>query len=243
MDKFQIIDIHTHILPSVDDGSANMEETIRMLRIAKEQGINTILATPHYGAGFKEKSVTELMDIKCKVEEEAKRINTDLRIYMGNEIYYRTSSLKDVMERRALTLADSRYVLIEFSVDVNYKTLYQGLREFILAGFAPILAHVERYVCLTEDEYRIEEIIELGVYIQMNASSLIGSILSKSLGRHKRYIKNRWIHLIATDCHNASSRSPYIEKALQTIIKLTDIEYARELFYINPGKILENKYI
>lgn len=243
MDKFQIIDIHTHILPRVDDGSASMEETLQMIRIGKEQGINTIFATPHYGAGFQEKSVTELQDIKCMVEEEVRGIEASFRIYLGNEIYYRTSSLKDVMEGKALTLADSRYVLIEFSMEVNYKTLYQGLREFILAGYAPILAHVERYACLSEDEYRIEELIELGVYIQMNASSLTGNILSRSLSRHKRFIKNKWIHIIATDCHNATFRAPYTKKALQTIIKLTDIDYARELFYINPGKILENKYI
>lgn len=243
MDKFELIDIHTHILPQVDDGSVSMEETIKMLRIAKEQGIKTIIATPHYGSGYKEKSIEELKNIKIKVEEEAVAIDSGFRFYMGNEIYYTESSLTDVTQGKALTLAESRYVLIEFSVGVNYKTLYQGLRQFIHGGYAPVLAHVERYGCLMEEESRIEELIELGAYIQMNGSSLSGSFFSKSLARHKRLIKNRWIHIIATDCHDSISRGPHLEQAVQAVIKLTDIEYAKEIFCINPGKILENRYI
>jgi protein-tyrosine phosphatase len=243
MDKLEIIDIHTHILPQVDDGSSDMEETIKMLKLSVQQGIKTIIATPHYGLGYKEKSVQELQNIKIRVEEEAAAIDLDVRIYMGNEIYYTESSVNDVIQGKALTLADSRYVLIEFSVGINYKTLYQGLRQFIHGGYAPILAHVERYQCLMEDEERIEELIELGVYIQMNGSSLSGSFFSKSLARHKRLIKNRWIHMIATDCHDSVTRAPILEQAVQAVIKLTNMEYAKEIFCINPGKILENKYI
>jgi protein-tyrosine phosphatase len=243
MDNYKLIDMHTHILPQVDDGASSMEDTMQMLKMAKEQGIRTIIATPHYGADMKEKSTIELKEIISKVQIEAAVIDPDMKLLMGNELYYSDSSLEEVKAGKALTLAGSRYVLIEFSVAVKYKTIYQGLRQFTLAGYAPVLAHVERYRCLMEEESRILELIELGVYIQMNSSSLEGSLFSKSLAQHKRLIKNRWVHMIATDCHNSTSRAPLLHKAFQTVVKLTDLDYAKELFCLNPGKILENKYI
>lgn len=243
MDKLDIIDIHSHILPEVDDGSSNMEETMQMLRMAREQGIKTMIATPHCGAGYNECSVLELKERKQRVEEQLSDAALDIQLYLGHELYYRETLLREVMEGKALTLAESRYVLVEFALEIKYKSLYQGMREFILAGYAPVIAHVERYRCLTEQEERIEELIELGCYIQMNSSSLLGSMFSKRLAQHKRFIKNRWIHFIGTDCHNSKSRAPIMERALETVIKLTDIEYASEIFYKNQAKILENKYI
>lgn len=243
MDEQRFMDIHTHILPGVDDGSPSMEVTGQMLKQAKEQGIRRIIATPHYGIGKGEKSPEELQETLKRVQKEADDMDSGIRLYLGNELYYRDAILEEVIKGKALTLAGSRYALIEFSVGVKYNTLYQGLRDFTLAGYAPILAHVERYRCLMEEEERIEEIRELGVYIQMNGSSLLGSFLNKSTMQHRRLLKNRLIHFIATDCHNNEARAPLMEKAFQTVVKLTEYQYARELFWDNPCKILENKYI
>ncbi len=243
MDTIRLMDIHTHLLPKVDDGASDMEETVRMLEMAKGQGIRTIIATPHFGLGSLDKSVEELIECKEKVQQKAAAIDPDIKIYLGNELYYRESVLEEVLRGNALTLAGSRYVLIEFSVRVDYKSLYQGLNKFILAGYAPILAHVERYRCLMEEEVRIDEIRELGVYIQMNGSSLLGNFLDKRVRLHRRLLKERLLHFVATDCHNTSTRAPNLEKAFHTVVKLTDWEYAVELFYDNPLKIIENKYI
>lgn len=243
MNNIQFMDIHTHLLPGVDDGASDMEETVQMLKLAKDQGIRTIIATPHYGLGSQEKSVEELLECKERVQQKAASIDPGIKIYLGNELYYRDSALEEVITGNALTMAESRYVLIEFSVRVDYKSLYQGLNKFIMAGYAPILAHVERYRCLMEKDGRVEEIRELGVYIQMNGSSLLGNFLDKSVRQHRRLLKERMLHFIATDCHNTSTRAPNLEKAFQTVVKLTDWEYAVELFYDNPLKIIENKYI
>lgn len=243
MDTIKLMDIHTHLLPEVDDGAADMEETVLMLNLAKDQEIRTIIATPHFGLGSKEKSTEELRECMERVQQEATSIDPAIKIYLGNELYYRESVLEEVIKGNALTLAGSRYVLIEFSIRVDYKSLYQGLNKFILAGYAPILAHVERYRCLMEEESRIDEIRELGVYIQMNGSSLLGNFFDKSVRQHRRLLKNRLLHFIASDCHNTSTRAPNLVKAFETVVKLTDWEYAVELFYDNPLKILENKYI
>lgn len=243
MDNIQFMDIHTHLLPAVDDGASDMDETVQMLKLAKNQGIRTIIATPHFGLGSQEKSAEELLECKERVQQKAASIDPDIKIYLGNELYYRESVLEEVIRGNALTMAGSRYVLIEFSVRVDYKSLYQGLNKFIMAGYAPILAHVERYRCLMEKDGRVEEIRELGVYIQMNSSSLLGNFLDKSVRQHRRLLKDRLLHFIATDCHNTSTRAPNLEKAFQTVVKLTDWEYAVELFYDNPLKIIENKYI
>lgn len=237
------MDIHTHILPEVDDGASTMEVTRKMLLQAKEQGIKTIIATPHYGTGKREKNPLQLKEVLGQVQKEADELSAGIKLYLGNELYYREAILEAVVRGEALTLAESRYVLIEFSVGVKYNTLYQGLREFVLAGYAPILAHVERYQCLMEDEELIQEIRELGVYIQMNADSLLGSFLNKRTAQHRRLIKNQLIHFIATDCHNNDTRAPKMQKAYQIVEKLTDPQYTKELFLANPGKIIENKYL
>lgn len=241
MKEIKFADIHAHILPGVDDGAANMEETRRMLAIARDQGIDTIIATPHYGFPGLQKGRKELWEILERVQEEARHIDREFRIYLGNELYYRDSLPEELMAGQALTLAESRYVLTEYSTGVNYRTLYNGLRNLILAGYAPILAHVERYECLDRD--RVKEIRELGAYIQMNSSTLLESIFQRRGMFYRKLLKNKLLHFIATDCHNVALRPPLMQQAFQMTVKLAGEAYAREVFWENQNKILENQYL
>jgi protein-tyrosine phosphatase len=237
-----LIDVHSHILPGVDDGPSNMEETILMLSGAAKQGIRTIITTPHYAVGANNKSVDELVYIRNKVQEEAFQINSELKIYSGNELYYSESILEELKSGRALTLADSRYVLVEFSVRESYKRIYHGLQEFVLAGYIPILAHVERYQCLMRKEFLIKDLIEAGAYIQMNSSSLVGGIFHSEAAYYRKLVAGGYIHLIGTDCHDAKIRIPQMEDAIKAMKKCEE-GFLHKLLIENPGKILENKYI
>lgn len=237
------IDVHSHILPNVDDGPRSMDDTIEMLKIGHQQGIRTIIATPHYACGSKNKSVEDLQTIRDQVQAEAHKINEDYRILLGHELYYSESIVEALKSQQALTLAGSRYGLVEFSVTESYKIIYQGLKEFIMAGYAPILAHTERYHCLRKREDLIQELIQLGAYIQMNSSSLKGGLFNSEASYNRRLLRNGMVHLIGSDSHNTSTRKPLMDEVIDVLYKKIDNNLLDQILIDNPNTILGNKYI
>ena len=239
----KFIDIHTHILPEVDDGSSSMEETIKMLQIAQEQQIETIIATPHYIPGGRNLPVNVLRERLEQVQAEAIKINPAMKLFLGNEIYYADSVTEDLKSGKVLTLADSRYVLVEFSTKDTDQHIYRALSGLIRSGYIPILAHVERYRCFYKKEYLIHDLIEAGCYIQMNSTSLIGGFLDREAAYHRSLMEQGLIHLIGSDCHDEKVRIPYMIKTAQMMIKKYDESLVNKILFTNPLKVLENKYI
>lgn len=229
-------DIHSHILPGVDDGAKNMEETLAMLRTAKKQGIRTIIATPHYKVGQHKKTAEELEQIKEMVQLEADEAGLDMEILLGNELYYNRELCERLDKGLALTLADTRYVLVEFSVFSDYTELYQGLRNLIQGGYIPILAHMERYECLRKDKDKIKELISLGIYMQMN---------TESLKRHanKKLVKEGYIHFFGSDSHNTDNRKPNMQDGINELGKSVSREQLEQILVGNPKKLREDKYL
>ncbi len=233
-------DIHTHLLPGVDDGSATMEETISMVKIALSQGIKTIIATPHYAVGRRNRSVEELQKLREKVEQEAKKLDENVRILLGNELYYSDSIDQELNEKRALTLAGTRYVLVEFSFGENYRSIYRGMDKLIHSGYIPILAHVERYSHLYKRDELISELIKMGCYIQMNCNSLMGSILNGRAYYNRKLIDSGMVHFLGSDCHDHRIRVPYMKKTVQMLKKKCDKDIVHQIVYENPCVFLEN---
>lgn len=237
------IDIHTHILPGVDDGSGSMEETIKMLELAHEQNIETIIATPHYAVGARNASVEKLMSIREQVQMEASKIHKDMRILLGNELYYSDSVLESLKAKEALTLADSRYVLVEFSTRDAYNTMYKGLGNLIRSGYIPIIAHIERYRCLEKKEYLIGELMELGCYIQMNGDSLQGGFFDSEAKYNRKLVNQGLVQFIGSDCHDLKLRVPSLNLAYEILQKRCEEGLLYQIFHKNPSCILENTYI
>ncbi|WMJ85809.1 CpsB/CapC family capsule biosynthesis tyrosine phosphatase [Anaerocolumna sp. MB42-C2] len=239
----EFIDIHTHILPGVDDGAENLVQTIEMLQQAKQQGIKTIIATPHYTCGGRNKPATTLLELQEQVQMEAARHDIEIQILPGNELYYSDGILKALETGEALTLAASRYVLVEFSPSEAYQTLYRGLGQLILAGYVPILAHVERYLCLNKKEERIKDVINLGACIQMNGASLLGGFFNREAAYNKKLVRAGLVHFIASDCHNTGHRPPLMKDIYKNLEKSFDASLLQRIFLENPMKILDDKYI
>ena len=237
------VDLHSHILPGVDDGSQDMQETLRMLKLAYDEGIRTIIATPHYEAGAKHVTPEQLSRIRDQVQAEAEKIDQNMKILLGNEIYYSESVPEAIRSGMALTLAGSRYVLIEFSPKETFKNIYRGLGELVRAGYLPILAHMERYRCLYKEEDKVLELINLGCYLQMNVSSLCGGILDTESAYCRKLVKQGLIHFLGSDCHDDKVRIPSMLRAMERLKKKCDEEVLERLFYEHPFKVLENTYI
>lgn len=239
----EFIDIHTHILPDVDDGSKDMEQTVQMLLYAKQQGIKTIIATPHYVCGSGNQPAPVLSELLGKIQEEADRLNTKIQIFPGNELYYSSSILKALKAGEAFSLAGSRYILVEFLPGEFYQTIYRGLGQLIMGGYVPILAHVERYLCLRKKEERIGDIINLGACIQMNSQSLLGGFFNREAVYNKKLVKEGLVHFISSDCHNTGQRAPQLKETYKLLEKSIDTRLLYQIFLENPMKILEDKYI
>lgn len=237
-----MIDIHSHILPGVDDGARNMQETIEMLRAAYEEGIRIMIATPHYDNRHKQ-SFSKLEEKLELVRQAAWEMDSDFNIYMGNEIYYEEGIQEVLREKKAFTLAGGRYVLIEFSTSESYKVMYQGMKEFILEGFIPIIAHIERYDCLWKRTERIKDLVDLGCYMQINAASLIGGFFDLQAVYCRKLAENGLIHFIASDCHNTKSRKPIMKTSLSGLKKTMSAAQIQNLVLNNAYKVIENKYI
>lgn len=212
--KVSFLDIHCHILPGIDDGSESMEETIETLRLASEQGITGMIATPHFYPEHWTPDPQKVLQVLKQVQEQCRRENIEMSLYPGHECYYH-EELADRLDRKeVLTLAKSRYVLVEFSTQVAWQYLSNSLRKLQNRGYRPILAHFERYACL-EDEARLKELHEDGNLLQINLSRLEAKEFLWKKDRWKTLVRKGLVDFAATDCHGMHFRPPYVADSLK----------------------------
>ncbi|MBO4267659.1 MAG: capsular biosynthesis protein [Lachnospiraceae bacterium] len=238
-----ITDIHCHIIPGVDDGARDMEQSIRMLHIMHDEGIRSVIATYHYHPGHMEAdadTVRKRFDRLCELAASDDKIS-DMKLFPGCEVYYYPSIIEWLDEGRILTLAGSDYVLLEFSYTIDKRQMEEAVVSVRNAGYIPVIAHVERYSSLTTDHGGIDDLITRGAYIQVNAEALYSGFRTKSFV--KRLLKEEKVHFIATDAHDTSSRAPLIDRAAGYVEKKYTEEYCNRIFTVNPAKIIRNEYI
>lgn len=233
----ELIDIHAHILPGVDDGSRGMEESETMLSMAYCQGIRRIIATPHYSRRRGSGGLAELAD---RLNARAQAIYGDFEILPGHETYYYEGLAEALKSGQALTLAGSRYVLVEFDPGVSYRQLYQGVRKLIMARYVPVLAHMERYLCL-RDEGNFRELTQCDCRMQMNYDSLAGPFWDPGVRWCRKKVEGGCIHLLATDMHRVDYRKPDLEKPMAWLQKHVGERRLRAMVWDNPLAIMKNE--
>ena len=237
------LDIHCHILPGLDDGSKSMKETMKILKMARRQNIISAIATPHYSPHYRNDNPEEIKELCRLTEKQAQEVvDPEFRIYPGQEIFFSDEVLEKLKRGELLTLAESDYVLIEFMPDVPYSNLQRAVRNLTMERYLPILAHIERYDVLREDG-RVEELTELGAYMQMNYRHIGGKWYSDTARWCRKMLKESRIHFLATDSHDMRTRYPATTDAELWVQKHLDKEYIRNLFYKNAKKILINQKI
>ena len=234
----EITDIHCHILPGIDDGARTEEESLKMLKLAYDQGICRLFATSHGSRQFPSSRPDVILE-KCReLEKRAKaEIDPEIRIYPGQEILYSDSVPERLEKGELLSLAGSPYVLLEFFPAVSFATIYRAVRECGTLAFYPILAHIERYEALRE-EGRIEELTEAGAYMQMNYRVIGGRWYEPSVRWCRSMLKKQRIHFLGTDMHNTGARAPEIKNAMKWLEKNLDEAYLEEICRENAEYIL-----
>lgn len=230
------IDIHAHILPGVDDGAEDWKTAVRMLEMSYEQGVRCIIATPHYSSRQKLERVRE---VHRQLDEAAREISGNFHIKLGQEIMYFEGLPSCLEAGEALTLAGSRYVLVEFRPDDNYGKISRAVHQLVQSSYFPVIAHAERYRCLRDSE-KMAEMVKDGAYIQMNAGSLEGGLLDRKASWCRKEVLKGQVHFLATDMHGTGRRPPNLEHAVSWAVKQGGLRLARRLMSHNQMHILED---
>ncbi len=237
------VDIHCHIVPHIDDGARSSTQALRMIDIAYKNGIRAMIATPHYEVGKYDNNIDEIQKQFSKIKDLALKKYRDFKLYLGNEIFYSYGVVNNLEEGKIFTLADSKYVLVEFSPNDKYKYISESLYELVNNGYIPVLAHAERYEEVMEDIDNVERLVDVGVYIQINAHTIAGKYGHGIRRRVMKMIKNDLVHFIGTDTHSDGHRSPDLEECIKYLNKKTDEETVVRLLSTNPQKIIAKEYI
>lgn len=236
-----MIDIHSHIIPGIDDGSKNIDITIEMLKNAANDGISSIVATPHFCFDYGKATITEVKQYVEKLNLLVQKENINIKIFSGQEVYFYEGMIADYKNGITGTINDSRYMLIEFPMDKFPENAFDVLYELKIKNIVPIIAHVERYRYIVDDPSFINRMIDEEYLFQLNAGSIEGKFGSSIQKTAEMLLENGIYSFIGSDAHGVGRRCTGLKTALD-ICKDID-ENSVEIFLVNSEKLLDNKEI
>ena len=228
-----MIDIHCHILPGIDDGPQNLATSLAMAKMAEQDGIRSLIATPHTD-GIRvdqDRVAAAVHDLNFALQGQ----NLALAVYPGFELPYHHAAELAATH----TLANNgRHVLIELPPMHLPKGVLNTFYSLLAAGLVPVLAHPERNGEVLMNPDLLKEMVENGILLQITATSVTGE-LGPDVQRCAHYLlKQGWVHFLATDSHSPTFREPVLTKAVKIVSRLVGPENARALVEQNPRQIL-----
>jgi len=237
-----MIDIHSHILPGVDDGAQIEADSIEMASAAVEQGIHTIIATPHHRNGKYENSrenIEKQVDILNGLFE-SKAI--PLTVLAGQEVRINGDMIEDIENGELLSLHHTKYLFVEFPSGHIPRYAKQMLFDIQVAGYTPIIVHPERNRELMEHPERLYEIVRKGALTQVTAASVVGKFGKKIQKFTHQLIEADLTHFIASDAHNTTTRGFCMQDAFEMVKE----QYGAESYYTfleNSELLIDNQNV
>lgn len=236
-----MIDIHTHLIPNVDDGSKNIETTFEIFNEAQQAGFTDIILSSHYITNYYENDKNELVFWKDSLQKILDQKNINLQLHSGMEIYISEEIEELIKKEKLLTLAKSKYILMELPMNtmINYLDYIIYFLENI--GLKLIIAHPERYAYVQENPTLVEKYIQKGCLVQCNFGSILGNYGKHAKNTIKYLLKKNLVHFIASDCHNKGGIYLQVPEALKKIEKIIGAKRTLEITTQNQQKILEDE--
>ena len=234
-----MIDFHSHILPQTDDGSISIEETIDILKEAKQVGFTKVISTSHYLEGYYESDENERTELLEKIKQE----NLGIELYLGSEIYVSENMIDFLKEKKASSINNSRYVLFELPMGNETMLAKEMIYRLIENNYVPVIAHPERYSYVQDNPEYVKELLEMGAMFQSNYGSIIGLYGKKAEKTVKKLLKENLIQFMGSDVHREEHVYIYIPKILKKLRKIISEEKLEEITEINPQKVLNNEEI
>ncbi len=230
------IDVHCHILPLMDDGACDMEESLKMIAIANRDGISHLFATPHIADGLFPNDGPKII---ASVEELKRHLPGGMELLYGADVRITPDLVRRMESGEIPTLNGSGYILIEFPefiVPPNIEDIIFSLR---VRGTTPVITHPERHQRLMHDFAALAGLRERGAMCQITAMSITGEFGPEIRASSLAIIGRGLADIVATDAHNADTRPPVLSRAYGEVKRYFGEKTAKELFFENPGRILE----
>ena len=232
-----LYDIHCHILPGVDDGAKNMDIALALIEKEIEAGVETIILTPHFRKEMFEPDMEDIWNAYDELLYETRYKN--IRLYLGCEFHANMEMVETLDNDLRTTLSDSRYVLNEFAHNSTRAFMKERADALLMSGYRPIIAHIERYRATRKDFDLIEDLIEMGCEVQVNADAIIGR---DGLGAQrfcKKLMQEDMLHYVGSDTHNLRGRAPHLGECCEYLKKHMGRLYTSRIMRDNPSKIVE----
>jgi len=238
-----MIDIHSHIVFEVDDGAKNIEQSIEILKEAKNAGFEKVILTPHYIEEYYEEEKQEIGKRIEILKEKMQELNCKIEILQGNEIYI-TNQMNELLEKeKATTLNQTQYVLFELPLNAEAMNLTEVIYQILEKRRIPILAHPERYPFIQKDPNQLISLIEDGVLMQSNYGTMIGQYGAESKRTIKKMLKHNMVHFLGSDVHRPNTIYPKINQAKNEIKKIIGTEMLEKISNAYPQQVIEGKTI
>ena len=245
-----IVDIHTHVLPFIDDGAMDLSETMEMIETAHHAGTTDLICTPHFNPDEQNliDFLTKREKIFNQVVEKVEENSININLYQGAEVYFIPSIIKTIDETnnlpdgnlllKKLCLNNSRYMLLELPFVTPPNWVDQCIFELRLRNIVPIIAHPERYHWILDKKDDVFKWVQLGALLQINASSLLNKGISKNNKAIKFLKEHDLIHFIATDAHDPKRRNTLTIKEILSNKKLNNVRNVQNIE--NGFKVINN---
>lgn len=239
-----MIDLHAHILPGLDDGPKDIDESFAMCEMAAADGIKAIVATPHTGNGVYNNHRDRIISSLSTLREKVEKAGLPIVLFAGADVHANVDILDMIDDGRAMTVNDNGcYVMIEVpdqAVPPNFEEWLFSLR---LKGIVPILTHPERNVVIGKDLDLLTKLVNMGVLVQMTAMSITGHFGRAIEKTSREMLIKGLVHVIATDAHAIEARPPVLSKARDIAALLIGEEQVWRLVQKTPRSILEGRLV
>ena len=240
VDALGFADIHCHMLSGVDDGAQTIKEMIRMAQMAMSEGTDVVCFTPHSGVFGQDIDLEILKSAFAEATVHMKKLFPHMRFYLGSEIFYSCDAPNKLHNGSYLPLNESRYVLVEFSSALDAFIIKSGVKFLKMAGYTPIIAHIERYQEVFRRKDVLRDLKNMGALIQVNSRSILRRNI---FGVYKcnHLLKEGLIDIVASDGHDTTRRPPSMHTCYEYISRNFGKSYADRLMKITPRLVLANR--
>lgn len=235
-------DIHSHILPGVDDGPSDIEESVRMACMAEQAGMDGIVCTPHYIEGRYDYGASHNLALLDSLRRLLVQRGINIKLFAGNEVFF-TYDIINLLERQEIaTINNSRYLLIEMPVYCKPVFMDDIIFKLRLKGLVPIVAHPERYEWIMNNSENLADLIRKGCLAQLNMSSINGFYGKSVKKASKMLLKEGLIHLLGSDSHSTDSGYRQFAKSMGLLKKTVSADMVERLIY-NTRSVIDDKEI
>ncbi len=235
-----MIDLHCHMLPSIDDGATDLETALAMARLAVADGIRTVACTPHIYPGLYENTAPGILAAVEAFREQLALAGLSLDLGYGADTHLVPDLLEGLRNGRIPTLNGTRYLLLEPPHHVAPPRLEESCFALLAAGYLPIITHPERLTWIVDHYPRFQELARRGVWMQITAGSLTGRFGPDARYYAERMLDEGLVHILATDSHSPKHRPPALAEGRRAAARWVGPEEAGRLVLERPQAILDN---